>query len=57
MIHCVCARWIALSRYLDRKRENDDEALFEKRIKEYDDNNPGVVALFKKAGSKVIQVD
>ena len=56
MLDCSCDKGIAKARYLGRKRDKDNEALFEKRIKEFDEKNPAIVKIFTKAGSKVVKV-
>jgi adenylate kinase family enzyme len=53
-----CPGKITKERYLTRKlpgRLEDDEALFDKRYKEYSDLNPEVVEYFRREG-KLLEV-
>jgi adenylate kinase family enzyme len=52
-VFCDCPEKIVKERYLARKlpgRLEDDEALFDKRYKEYKELNPEVVEYFKREG-------
>lgn len=55
---CDCPEKITKERYLTRKlpgRLEDDEALFDKRYKEYEELNPEVVECFWRQG-KLLEV-
>lgn len=59
MLHFNCSKAIAKHRYLTRNlegREGDDEAMFEKRYKEYARENEDIVREYQKRGL-LVEVD
>jgi adenylate kinase family enzyme len=58
VVFCDCPEKIVKERYLTRKlpgRLEDDEALFDRRYKEYKELNPEVVEYFRREG-KLLEV-
>jgi len=48
--NCICGRATAKERYLQQRREADDEELFGKRFKEFEENNGLALVYLKEMG-------